>query len=340
MDKPPYTAIDEINDTSMAAPHVVILGAGASIAATPHGDLHGKKLPSMANFVDVLGLRPVLNSFDIPYQTGDNFEVVYASIAADPTKKAAAFAIEQAVVDYFSDLRLPDTATVYDRLVLSLRGKDLIATFNWDPFLYMACYRNRLVGELPHVVYLHGSVATAYCFEHKKKSTPGASCSVCREPLVPSKLLFPIEQKNYSQDRFINAEWKGLQAALKAAYLITVFGYGAPASDVEAVALMKEAWGDTDRRELEQTEIIDIRDPDELADLWEPFIHTHHYDVHGDFAASWLANHPRRTCEAAWQQFMECQYLDQYPLPATDDLRELQDRVAPLVQAEKDSRSA
>jgi hypothetical protein len=216
-----------------------------------------------------------------------------------------------------------------------LRSKDLIATFNWDPFLYMACYRNRSVVDLPNVVYLHGSVATAYCFEHKKKSTPGASCSVCQKPLTPSKLLFPIQQKNYAQDPFIDAEWKSLQAFLKSAYLITIFGYGAPSSDVEAVALMKEAWGNTHDRELEQTEIIDIRNPDELADLWEPFIHTHHYSVHADFGASWLANHPRRTCEAAWQQYMECQFLYQNSMPEGDDLVALQDWVRPLVEVER-----
>jgi hypothetical protein len=34
-------------------------------------------------------------------------------------------------------LELPDHPTVYDHLLLSLRKKDAIFTFNWDPFLLM-----------------------------------------------------------------------------------------------------------------------------------------------------------------------------------------------------------
>jgi hypothetical protein len=134
---------------------------------------------------------------------------------------------------------------------------------------------------------------------------------------------------------FISAEWRTLQNYLKNAFLITIFGYGAPSSDVEAVSLMKEAWGDTVSRELEQTEIIDIRDEDELSELWEEFIHTHHYDIHRNFDQSWLANHPRRTCETAWQQFMECQFLANHSLPAGNDLEALQTWVKPLVDAER-----
>ena len=116
-------------------------------------------------------------------------------------------------------------------------------------------------------------------------------------------------QRDATGDPFIAAQWKTLQAFLEGAYQLTFFGYGAPSSDVEAVSLMKDAWGNIANRELEQTEIIDIRDEDELAELWSPFIHTHHYQVHASFGTTWLAKHPRRTCEAAWQQFMECQFL-------------------------------
>jgi len=34
-------------------PHVFILGAGASVAACPDGDRNGRRLPVMANFVEV-----------------------------------------------------------------------------------------------------------------------------------------------------------------------------------------------------------------------------------------------------------------------------------------------
>jgi hypothetical protein len=39
--------------------------------------------------------------------------------------------------------------------------------------------------------------------------------------------------------------------------MVTIFGYGAPKSDTEAVDLMKAAWGKVSDRNLEQVEIID-----------------------------------------------------------------------------------
>lgn len=36
-------------------PHVVILGAGASIAALPDGDLNAMKIPGMEELPDILG---------------------------------------------------------------------------------------------------------------------------------------------------------------------------------------------------------------------------------------------------------------------------------------------
>jgi integrase len=57
---------------------------------------------------------------------------------------------------------------------------------------------------------------------------------------------------------------------------------------------MKEAWGKISDRNMEQIEIIDIRDRDDLAETWSPFIHTHHYETHKSFFDSHLANVPRR----------------------------------------------
>jgi hypothetical protein len=35
-------------------------------------------------------------------------------------------------------MEIPDHVTLYDELLLTLRSKDLIATFNWDPLLLQA----------------------------------------------------------------------------------------------------------------------------------------------------------------------------------------------------------
>ena len=121
---------------------------------------------------------------------------------------------------YFSRMKLPPKPTLYDHLVLSLRSKDLIATFNWDPFLYYACLRNHKHATLPHTAYLHGNVAIGYCLEHKNKGMIGYNCNVCNKPYEPSKLLYPVLEKNYAKDPFISAEWATLRRYLKNAYIL------------------------------------------------------------------------------------------------------------------------
>jgi hypothetical protein len=45
------------------------------------------------------------------------------------------------VREYFAQLELPVEPTIYDALLLSLRDKDAVFTFNWDPFLFQAHLR-------------------------------------------------------------------------------------------------------------------------------------------------------------------------------------------------------
>lgn len=63
-----------------ADPHVFIVGAGASRAACPNGDAEGHRLPLMADLVDLVGLRPLLEQHGIESREGD-FEAVYAGVA-------------------------------------------------------------------------------------------------------------------------------------------------------------------------------------------------------------------------------------------------------------------
>ena len=91
--------------------------------------------------------------------------------------------------------------------------------------------------------------------------------------------------------------------------MITVFGYSAPKSDIEAVKMMKKAWGPVNDRNMEEIELIDIREEDEVRSSWNGFIHTHHYMYHTDFFKSALARYPRRTCEATFDRLMNCIWL-------------------------------
>ena len=97
---------------------------------------------------------------------------------------------------------------------------------------------------------------------------------------------------------------------------------------------MKDAWGDVAGRNLEQFEIIDIKPKDELRKAWSDFIHTHHYQTAADFYESWIAKHPRRSCEVMWQQLMECRFVDENPIPPKLGWPELEKWLRPLLDAE------
>lgn len=326
---------DEIAQVEVGRPHVVLLGAGASRAAFPNGERLGQRLPVMADFIEIVpSVRDLLVKAGIPSKDR-NFEEIYADLALDESKGSLRASLEQAIADYFSSLKLPAWPTLYDRLVLSLRPKDVIATFNWDPFLIQAVVRKGRIGGYPKLLFLHGNVLQGYCDIDNLHGVRGAICSHCGRPLRPVKLLYPIRQKDYQVDPAIQSAWDAVRLAFKNAFMVTVFGYGAPQSDREAVDLLKAAWGDVENRSLEQFEIIDIREEDSLRRSWRGFIHTHHYDVHKDFHDSWIANHPRRTGEAWWNQYLEAAFIENNPVPEFERLDQLRAWFQPLFEAER-----
>ena len=78
--------IEEVNLSGGS--HVVILGAGASIASTLRNpEIHGLKLPSMNDLPDVVGLNEILSKFPCELIC-DNFEATYSNITEhDPNNK-------------------------------------------------------------------------------------------------------------------------------------------------------------------------------------------------------------------------------------------------------------
>lgn len=322
-----------ISTQKLARPHVVIIGAGASLAAFPNGDRNGRRLPVIKNFVAVLGLANLLKKHGIspPY---DDFEGIYSDIAANPGQTDLQKDIENIVNDYFCGLALPDEPTLYDHLILSLRPKDVIATFNWDPFLWQAASRNNNFGRSPTLLFLHGNVAIGYCPKCKWIFDKYRHCIKCGSGLAVSPLLYPVRQKDYQADDAIAGHWRTLRRALEKAWAVTFFGYGAPATDVEAVKLLKEGWGDVSDRNLEETEIIDIRDEDDLVATWSPFIHTHYYQIHRSFYDSTLARYPRRSCEALWARLMECQFLNGTVFPSNLSFNDLYAWLKPKLDEE------
>lgn|SRR5574344_735034 len=290
-------------------PHVVILGAGASVATIPNGDINGKKISVMNNFFENTGMIDLLH--DIKLETkSKNLEDIYNEVYENESLRDLKGKLEKAIYTYFYDIEIPKEPTIYDLLLLSLRSKDLIATFNWDPLLLQAYQRvSKITNDLPDLSFLHGNVLVGVCEKDKRGGCIGNNCPVCNEPFTPIPLLYPIKKKEYNKDLFNRDSWNTVKKYLERAYIITIFGYSAPPSDVEAIKMLKEAWGDNQKRNLEETEIIDIKEDDQLLKTWEPFINSHHYEIKKSFYQSIIGSFPRRSCECIFDQFMNCKWL-------------------------------
>lgn len=277
------------------SPHVVILGAGASVAATLNGDANGRRLPVMNDLVETVGLGEILDGSGVAWE-GKNFESLYSSLGEERASLKAE--LENRIRDYFRTIELPHSVTVYDQLLLSLRDKDVVATFNWDPLLLQAAFRLRSVRRLPTLLFLHGCAALAVCASCKRSDLLGSYCQACGTPMQPTRLLYPTASKDYESDEFIRSNWQGLRDAIAQAYFLTIFGYSAPTSDMAAISMMQAAWDANGRKELAEIDIVDIKSEVELLATWGPFITRQHYGIYHRITDAYLAWHPRRSCEA------------------------------------------
>jgi hypothetical protein len=239
-------------------PHVVLLGAGASRAACPNGDANGKRIPIMNDLVDVLDLRPLVKKAGLEMEQGGNFEAVYSRLFSNSSYEHVVSSIEHRIEEYFSNLALPYEATIYDRLLISLRSTDAVITFNWDPFLFGAYERNRYALALPEIFFLHGNVRIGACGQHDSWGARNERCSQCCQHFTDVPLLYPIKQKNYSSNPYIHRNWEAAKTLFSEAFTITIFGYSAPVEDADAVELLRQAWMEWSARTFEHIEIIDI----------------------------------------------------------------------------------
>lgn len=316
------------------APHVVILGAGSSLAAFPDGDRNGLRLPLMNNLIEVVGLEQILERHRIDTDIA-NFEEFYDELFTKNKDQDLLQEIERTIHNYFSKLELTDQATLYDYLLLSLREKDLVATFNWDPFLAKAYERNVAMFKLPKIVFLHGNVGIGVCETHKIMRFVSETCPDCNTQLRPSRLLFPVKQKNYSADPFINDQWERLRWHLNHAYFVTIFGYSAPATDIEARSLMLGEWRNNSTMELAQINIVDVKKREELEASWKDFFVRQHYGIYDNLLDTYIFRHPRRTCDALAMATLQQQPWRENRLPLISDLHLLHQWITPLVQEEE-----
>lgn len=318
-----------IRNPTMGLPHVVFLGAGASVASCPSGDVNGRLLPTMDNFVEVVGLADLLSAHKI--ECGNkNFEDLYSALYGDSSRSALIGEIESRVKEYFSSLKLPGEPTIYDHLLLSLRPKDAIFTFNWDPFLFDAYCRNQNF-NLPKIFFLHGNVRVAHCPTHIENWGPlRGVCPTCQAHFSPTSLLYPIRKKNYSANGFIHSNWQAARPILSRAFIFTIFGYGAPQTDTEAINLMRCAWREPNLQSNKRVEIIDIKCRDTLQQTWRDFPFYHHVDYRTCFYDSWIARYPRRSCEALYEPSVQARPSEVFAVPRYLGFKELYDWLNPI----------
>lgn len=338
------TRQEEIERVHGQGIHLVIIGAGASLASNLRNpETNGSQLPLMNNLVEIVGLNDIVERLPKEIQNHKNdFELLFTAIYDNHDHEKERVEIEQRIYDYFKGMRLPDEPTIYDYLILSLRNsKDVIASFNWDPFLYQAYVRNGEFVKSPGILFLHGNVTIGFNKIDGTSGPAGWYSKLNNGYFHPTKLLYPINKKDYSSDDYIMGQWESLRFELKNAERVTVFGYSAPKSDVEAIRLLQEAWGTPDKRSMEEFEFIDIRKEKEVLESWKNFVHSHHYHYCNSFFDSSIAKHPRRSVESYHHWSMPMTFNESFqdgnPVPTKlKTLKELWEWYRPLIKAEEE----
>lgn len=238
-------------------PHVVVVGAGASVAACKI-DKNGKEVPLLRNIHHVLGFMNNLSKYKFSKELLDDCEALYSYIYGKSKYEDLQKQLEYKITEYFGNLQIPDKPTLYDYLILSLTEKDAIISFNWDPFLIQAYRRNISIKNLPNIIFPHGNSGVGLCYGCKFKGYSRCICPKCFKDLEPMPLLYPVDKKNYNSIPIIKNEWNLAKDFLSRAAGITVYGYGAPSTDVEAVKLMKSAFEISETKRIAPFTIINL----------------------------------------------------------------------------------
>jgi NAD-dependent SIR2 family protein deacetylase len=289
-------------------PHLVILGAGATMAAIPDGDNNGKKSAVMKGFLKEINKEEIIK--DIPLEcNSNNVENIYSELHEKPEYNHVVKGIEEAIQEYFKDMVLPESKlTIYDYLIVSLTNRDCIATFNWDPLLMQAYNRMRRITEdLPKMLFLHGNVAAELCEECKRYAPlQNKKCSSCGKPLKMPPLLYPVRHKDYNSNIFIKNQWDAFDNYCERAGLLTIFGYSSPKSDLEARNRIIKAYTSNNKR-LDSIEIIDLQyNNTEFQQSWNELAKStnYHINFYKEFWNSILAEYPRRSAEGYVDRFL------------------------------------
>jgi hypothetical protein len=113
---------------------------------------------------------------------------------------------------------------------------------------------------------------------------------------------------------------------LEGGYFLTIFGHSAPLTDVDARDRILGAVQARDLKRFLQLEVIDPAAEKLLHGNLAPLVGGGvHYPTGERLDHSWMARHPRLTCEALFQATMMLEAIIDYRMPGTEDLSELQE---------------
>lgn len=279
----------------MGLKHLVILGAGSTIATIPNGDKNGEKSYTLSNLLT----DPTFASFvkvvqEKNYST-DDVEALCRRLYQED--KALYNEFEALVRAKYARLELPTDFTILDRLVLSLTADDAIVSFNWDDLIIQAYQRmSNFVPDvlLPILAFPHGNAQAVYNQKHyaSKRIVTGSHW-------IDSPLNMPIDETEYKSDLFIKSQWHILDFYIRNAQMVTLFGYSAPTSDEQDVHHLRDLF--VKNEICDKIEIIDkdIESAERVAENLKDFqMQANWLFLCGDFWHSTIAKLPRRTLSA------------------------------------------
>lgn len=311
----------------MGFKHLVILGAGSTIATIPDGDKNGIKAYTLSNFLEDPFYAHFLSSLDSKYSNLD-IEGMCEKMYREDKDKYDEF--EALIRNKYASLELPDGFTILERLIMSLTADDAIVSFNWDDLVIQAYNRaTQFIPSvlLPKIVFPHGNAQACYN-EHRYGSR--------RNPqnigLNDSPLNMPIDELDYKNNLFIESQWKILNFYMRYAQMITLFGYRGPVSDQQEVLQLKEllklnqicARIEIIDKTKEEAEIV-AKNLNCLVELTQC-----EAECCGNFYESRIAQFPRRTLRS-----LDNWNYESKPMPILDRYSFIK-LISPIVEEEQD----
>lgn len=276
----------------MGFKHLVILGAGSTIATIPNGDKNGEFSYTLANLLNDKCFTSFVKKAQAKGFLTSDVEDLCNQLCKEDKPLYDEF--ETLVRKKYASLELPEEFTILDRLVLSLTPNDAIVSFNWDDLLIQAYQRmSEFVPEkmLPILAFPHGNAQAVYNNKHytSKRIVTGANW-------IDSPLNMPVDEVDYKSDIFISSQWNILDFFMRNAQMVTFFGYRGPDSDEQDLQHLDELFA---RNEIcDKVEIID-KDLDTAMEVAKRLVRfkmqSNWLYPCADFWHSTIAKYPRRT---------------------------------------------